>query len=368
MKRQMNWQWFFFFFRKSVSQRRGRVLIASAGVTLAVAIVTAMISVTVGIREKLGSELKAYGANILVSSRSHEGLNAGLIDTVAALPSVEEVTGQALGSVFVNGQALEIIGLDMKRVRLMGWRLFGKWPEAKEEIIAGINLKAGLGLSEGSKLRTEKEGRSREFVVSGFIEKGGAEDSALITSVAQAWAAAGGEGRLQSILIRGKTGQLEQTAQAVRELLPQAMVKTVRQVALAEEALLEKMQLLMVLVTVVVLFAAVVSVASTMGANVLERRQEIGLMKALGATSRGISAFYMTEALFIGIAGGFAGFIIGFLSSQAVSKGAFNSFIGMPPVLPAVSLVMGIIVALFSSYFPVRGAMKYDPAIILRGE
>ena len=60
-------RWFFFFFNKSVSQRRGRVLIASAGVTLAVAIVTAMIAVTAGIREKLGSELRAYGANVIVS-------------------------------------------------------------------------------------------------------------------------------------------------------------------------------------------------------------------------------------------------------------------------------------------------------------
>lgn len=364
----MNWRWFLFFFWKSVSQRRGRVLIAAAGVALAVTIVTAMISVTVGIREKLGSELRAYGANILVSSRGNEGIDAGLLGTLSALPSVEEVTGQVLENVVVNGQVLEMIGLDMNSVRLKGWRLSGKWPETRDEVIVGINLKAALGLSEGAGIRTVKEGRIHDFVLSGFIEKGGAEDSAIIMSVAQAWDAAGGEGRLQSILIRGKAGQLEQTGQAVRELIPNALVKTVRQVAMAEESLLTKMQLLMVLVTVVVLFAAVVSVASTMGANVLERREELGLMKALGGTRRGISAFYMTEAVLIGLSGGFAGLVLGFLSAQAVSKGAFNSFISMPLGLPAVSLMMGIMVSLISSYFPVRGAMKYDPAIILRGE
>jgi putative ABC transport system permease protein len=261
-----------------------------------------------------------------------------------------------------------MIGLDMNRVRLMGWRLFGKWPETGNEVIAGINLKTALGLREGAGIRTVDEGKTRDFIISGFIEKGGAEDSALIMSVSQAWDAAGGEGRLQSILIRGKAGQLEQTGQAIRVLIPDAMIRTVRQVAMAEESLLAKIQLLMVLVTLVVLFAASVSVASTMGANVLERRQEIGLMKALGATRRGISAFYMTEAVLIGIAGGSAGFVVGFLSAQAVSKGAFNSFIGMPLLLPAVSLVMGVMVSLISSYFPVSGAMKFDPAVILRGE
>lgn len=364
----MNRRWFFFFFRKSVSQRRGRVLIASAGVTLAVAIVTAMVSVTVGIREKLGSELKAYGANILVSSRDDAGFDAGLLDRIAALPSAEDVNGHVLQNISVKGQVIEMIGLDINRARMMGWRMFGKWPEKSNEVIAGINLKTALGLAEGVGIRTVKEGRIRDFVISGFIEKGGAEDSAVIMSIPQAWDAAGGEGRLHLFLIRGKSGQLDQTADAVRRLMPTAMVKTVRQVAMAEENLLAKMQLLMILVTVVVIFAAAISVGSTMGANVLERREEIGLMKALGATRRAISSFYMAEAVLIGIAGGSAGFLLGFFSAQAVSKGAFNSFISMPILLPLVSLVMGVVVALISSYFPVRGAMRYDPAIILRGE
>ncbi len=360
--------WFFFFFWKSVSQRRGRLLIAASGVTLAVAIVAAMISLTVGIREKLGAELKAYGANIIASPGGNEGFDAGVLDALSGLPSVEEATGQALGNVLLNGQAIEIIGLDMDRVRTMGWRLYGRWPETGHEVIAGINLKTALGLSEGARIKTAKDSKSRDFIISGFIEKGGAEDSAVIMSVSQAWEAAGGEGRLQSILIRAKAGQIEQAGQAVKGLIPDAVVRTVRQVAMAEESLLGKMQLLMALVTAVVLFAASVSVASTMGANVLERREEIGLMKAIGATRRGISAFYMTEAVVIGMAGGSAGFIAGFLFAEAVSKGAFDSYISIPLYLPGVSLGMGVMVALISSYLPVRGAMKYDPAVILRGE
>ena len=364
----MKKRWFLFFFRKSVGQRRGRVTIASAAVTLAVALMTAMIGVTVGIREKLGSELKAYGANIIVSPLREGDFAYDALAMIAKLPLVEDATGQVLGNTFVDQQAIEVIGLDAKKIASMGWRIFGKWPEGDEEVLAGINLKAALRLQEGQRIFVEKEGTKKELVISGFIEKGGAEDRALIMTIRQAWAVTGSEGRLQSILVRGKSGQLDTIGASIRSALDNAAVKTFRQVALAEESLLGKIQLLMMLVTLVVIFASAISVTSTMGATVLERREEIGLMKALGATRRNISLFYMTEAVLIGIIGGLAGYAIGFLSAQAISKGAFNSFIAMPLPIPLAALCMGLIVAIGSSYFPVRGAMKYDPTTILRGE
>jgi putative ABC transport system permease protein len=364
----MRRKWFLFFFRRSVSQRKGRVAIASAAVTLAVAVVTAMIGVTFGIREKLGTELKSYGANIIVSSDKGEGFDPSLTDRIRSIAEVEDVTGQVLGTVIINRQQLEVIGMDRGRAKEMGWRLTGRWPEKENEVIAGISLKAALNLKEGTAVSVSKDSNTREFIVSGFIEKGGTEDMAVIMSLKQAWSMYSGEGRLHTLLVRGSTGMIEQAAAKIRELLPDAEIKTVRQVAMAEEALLGKIQMLMLLVTIVVLTATSISVASTMGANVLERREEIGLMKALGASRSGISIFYLAESVLVGLSGGAAGLLVGAAAAQAVSKGAFNSYIGMPVYLPFISMIMGIAVALVSSWFPVQNAMKYDPAVILRGE
>ncbi|GAB4483813.1 MAG: ABC transporter permease [Thermodesulfovibrionales bacterium] len=359
---------FLFFFVKSISQRRGRVAIASAAVMLAVALVTAMSGVTFGVREKLGAELKAYGANIIVSPRKGTDFPSDALEKISALPSVEEATGQVLGATSVDRQTIEVIGLDTGRLASMGWRIFGRWPERDGEILAGINLKTALNLREGQRITAEHDGRRTELRISGFIERGGVEDRALIMSLKNAWELTGNEGRLHVILVRGKSGHLEMAGDGVRSVLSGAAVKTLRQVALAEESLLAKIQLLMMLVTGVVVFASGISVTSTMGANVLERREEIGLMKALGATRRDISSFYMAEALLIGALGGVSGFAVGFLSAQAISKGAFNSFIAMPLLIPAAALAMGLAVSVVSSYFPVRSAMQYDPAMILRGE
>jgi putative ABC transport system permease protein len=151
-------------------------------------------------------------------------------------------------------------------------------------------------------------------------------------------------------------------------MFPNVVVKTLKQVANAEEAFLGKMELLMALVTVVVLIASAISVSSTMSATVLERLKEIGLMRAIGGTRAEVAGFFLAEGMVIGILGGGGGYLAGFLCAQAVSRGAFGSFISVPLFLLALAVAMGLIIAMFASMFPLADAMRYGPASILRGE
>lgn len=367
---------FFFFFNKSVSQRKGRVLIASAAVTLAVAVITGMAGITTGIREKLGAELKAYGANIVVSAQGGGHLTHDSLGIISAIGNVQEVAGQVFGNVAVDGHSFELIGLDLGRIKGKGWRIYGNWPQKKGEILAGVNLKNALKLEAGSTIylsgqinrKNSGEITQNVFHVSGFIERGGTEDNAFIMSLEDAWAVTGLEGALSAVLVNGRSGELDGIVGAIKKALPSVSVKTMRQVALAEETLLSKIQLLLAFLTVVVLFATGVSVASTMGANVLERREEIGLMKAIGAKRKDINMFYQAEAVLIGLSGGLAGFALGYVSIQAVSHGAFHSFIRMPFYVFFLSMIVGIGISVISSSFPVRDALKYNPSVILRGE
>ncbi len=379
----MKKRWIFLFLKRSILQRKGRVIIASISVTLAVAVITGMIGITAGIKEKLGLELKAYGANIIVSPAENNYLNYDAVGKILRIESVNDAEGQVLGNVRINDQSIENIGLDINKFKDRGWRLSGKWPAKKYEMLAGINLKDALKLDKGETILLEKgpawpvgrgEGgllnsnREMEFTISGFIERGGPEDNSFIISTADAWELTGEKDRFSTILVRGKPGELNNSVDSIKNILPSAEVKTFRQVAFAEESLLRKIQLLMAMVTVVVLFAAVISVAATMGANVLERREEIGLMMAIGATRNAISLFYVAEAVLIGLLGGIAGFVSGYFSAQAISKGAFGSFITMPYYTVVLSLVSGLLISLSASHFPVRNAMKQSPAVILKGE
>jgi putative ABC transport system permease protein len=364
----MKKSWFYMFFSKSIAQRKGRVIIATISLTFAVALISSMTGITMGISEKLGSELRAYGANIIVSPKNDDYLDFGTVNLIAALSHINEISGVFLGKGLYKDQMIEIVGLEINSLQTRGWRLLGNWPRRPGEIIAGINLKRVLNLETGKKIFLEGPQERKEFSVVGFIEKGGSEDSAFIMSLNDAWDLTGVDRKLSAVLVSGIPGKLPGIAANINNTLQEALVKTLRQVAVAEESLLRKMQLLMILVTIVVLFATVVSVSSTMGANVLERRVELGLMKAIGATKSEISLFYKGEALLIGVLGGTSGYVIGYISAQLISKGAFESYISMPIYIPVLSLLTGVGISLLASYFPVQNALKYNPAVILRGE
>lgn len=374
----MKKHWFFLFLKKSISQRTGRVIIASISVTLAVAVITGMIGITAGVRDKLGAALKAYGANIIVSSAEDGYIDAALLDEIVKIDHITDAEGQIFGSVQIEGESIEIIGLDLTRLRERGWRLSGGWPAKRGDILAGTNLKQALQIDTGRSIRLshslEKEDKGGvnkkeiTFTVSGFIERGGAEDNAFILSIADAWELTGLDNKFNTILVRGDTGRLPQVIKGIRDAFPSAVVRTFRQIALAEESLLGRVQLLMALVTVVVLFGAVISVGSTMGANVLDRREEIGLMMVIGATKNEISLIYAAEAVLIGILGGLAGFILGYVSAQIISKGAFDSYISMPFYTAFIALIAGLFVSISAGSFPVRDALRHSPAEMLRGE
>jgi putative ABC transport system permease protein len=364
----MKRRWFFVFFRKSISQRVGRVIIASIAVTFAVSVVTSMIAVTTGIQEKLGSELRTYGANIIVSPQENDYLDYPEVQKISALTDVQEAKGQIYGRASYKNQLFEIIGLDLENLKDTGWRIYGNLPENQGELLAGVNLKDALTIEKDQSIFLRVQDKASEFQISGFVERGGIEDSAFIMSIPDVWRITGMEGKVSAVLVRGKPGNLDSIVRTIQDTVPEVEVKTFRQVAFAEASLLKKIQLLMLLVTLVVLVATAISVSSTIGANVLERREEVGLMKAMGATKSEISIFYKAEALLIGLIGGLAGFFLGYLSAQAIAKGAFDSYITIPFYLFIVSLFIGVGISLLASYIPVRDALRYSPAVILRGE
>jgi putative ABC transport system permease protein len=359
---------FIFFFVKSVSQRMGRFFTASVSVMLAVAVITGISGLTYGIKEKLGDELRSYGANMIVSPLKEPFLEYDAIEIISRLPNVIDAEGQVYGRVSVMKESVEVIGIDPGRLQDRGWRLFGRLSEKEGEVLAGIKLKEALKLAEGDTVSLHNEGGVMNYSVSGFIESGRAEDNSFLMSLDDAWRLLGTDRVLSAVLVRGEAGETGKIADEIKKALSSVSVKTVRQVAVAEVSLLYKMQLLMILVSLIVLFAASVSVAGTVGANVIERRDEIGLMKALGATANNIRVFYIAESTLIGIVGGIDGFILGYIFTQAVSWKAFGSFITIPFFVVALSVLAGLLISLFASHFPVRDVLKYNPAVILRGE
>lgn len=361
-------KWFFHMLKTSIAQRRGRVFVASASVAIASAVVVGALGLSLGVRQKMGGELKAYGANIMVTPK--EGLmDEESLSAISKVQGVEDASGQLYERVTASyGQAsveAELLGIDTARTS--GWKVQGARPSLGEALV-GVDIRDALKLSSGGVINLSLGGRQASIRVSGFVERGGPEDKAIIMELKDAQGLTGLEGKLGAVLVRGRADGLEPATRAISTALPGTVVKTLRQIALAEEAFLLKVELLMALVTAVVVVASGISVSSTMSATILERMKEIALMKAIGGTRRMVGRFFVTEAGVIGLMGGLAGFVLGVAAFEAVSKAAFGSYLGVPPYLIAVSLLTGLSIAVLASRFPMRPALREKPSLTLRGE
>jgi putative ABC transport system permease protein len=356
--------WFLYFLEKAIAQRKGRFLLSSASVMLTVTVVTALVTVSTGIREKIAGQLRQYGANMIVTDASGKDIPPGVVNSVTSRsPHIHGAAAQVYGSVMLRNAMVEIVGIE--RGSATGYRVHGTVPQEAGDVMAGANLAHAFGIVQGDRIRLGSEGRG--YRVTALFEKGTDEDSALVMPLASAQALLGTTG-VSAVLLNGDLRHLDAIDSAVRAVSPALRVTALRQVAVAQERLLGKVQLLMLLVTAVVLFSSIIALGSTMGANVIERMEEIGLMKSMGAAERDIRAFFLSEAALAGLAGAAAGYIAGLAAAEAVSRTAFGSFISPGIAAAPLAFALGIVVAVLSTYLPVRDAMKVVPAVILRGE
>lgn len=360
-------RWFFRVLFRAMTERAGRVAVASFAVTIAVAIIVSAFGISSGIRKKLGQELKAYGANLIVSMPGGGLGEDTLRRTLGSMGIIQDYSLQLYGTLDAAGTTLELIGMELETAG--AWKVEGRLPGlGAVEALLGSDLARAMGLEGGDVLMAEAGGKDIELRVTGTIERGGPEDSAVIVSLSDAQDILGTGAAVSAALVRAEPGRIEEASDGIGSNLPGAVIKTVRQVAGAEESFLKKIELLMALVSIVVLAAASISLSSTMSATVLERLREIGLMKAIGGTRRGIGAFFVSEGAIIGIIGGVAGYVLGIIAAQLVSKGAFGSFVPVPPGLVILALGLGVVISVLASLAPLMGALRYRPSVILRGE
>ena len=144
--------------------------------------------------------------------------------------------------------------------------------------------------------------------------------------------------------------------------------RLVKRVTKSETAVLGKLQSLVFLVTAVVLLLTMICVSNTMMAVVSERRREIGLRKALGASDSAIRSEFLGEGMFLGALGGLLGAALGFVFAQVVSVNVFGSSITLQPLLLPITMIVSMLIAALSCLMPIKRAVAIDPAIVLKGE
>ncbi len=153
----------------------------------------------------------------------------------------------------------------------------------------------------------------------------------------------------------------------IEEVVTDSVASAVRQVADSEGQILNKTRLLMILITILSMIGAALGICNLVTASVMERSQEIGLMKAIGAHNPAITGLVLTEVMCTAVIGGIAGFYAGIGFAQIIGHSVFSSAISIRPMVVPVVGVLVALVTLIGSIPAIRMLLNLRPTEVLHG-
>jgi putative ABC transport system permease protein len=410
---------------ESFRRQKRRKLLAGFAITLGVAVATAMVAVATDIGDKISRELRTYGANLIVTPQEDtldlqiggvdlkppsDGayLNEGDLPKIKGMFWRNNIVGFApmlpisvgagsdpsvtlLGTYFSKqltfGKEDFTTGV---RVTHPWWKVQGAWPkDNSQEVLLGENLAAKLNRNVGDEI--DIAGRSHR--VAGVLSTGGAEDNQIVAPLALAQEILGRPGAVRRVYVSALTKPEDAFARRdpqslrgaeydrwycspyaasiayqLQEAIPHSHAEQIRQIAQNEGTVLSRIEGLMLLVTLAALFASALAVSSAMATAIFERRSEVGLMKALGASGVAIAVLFFAEALLLALIAGVVGFAAGTVLAREISRSIFGAQITIHPVLFPVILAVAVVVTFTGSAMAIRRAVKFDPVYALRGD
>ena len=415
-------------------RQRGRFILIALTVALGVSLATAMLNVMFDIGEKVNQELKAFGANIMVTPRNSmvlkdlygvetttsthreylEEEDLGNIKTifwtnniVAFAPSlttsitlVDGEREQLFGTWFEHTLTLPTDETYTTGVKFMKswWHIDGDWADdaQQDEVLVGAKLAQKLGVSAGSTLSyTKEDGTEGTLRVMGVVSGGGNEENQIVGALSLAQSLAHAEGKIDQVEVSAMTtpendlarkaaenpkslSQAEydiwyctsyvgSIAYQIEEVMQNAAAHPVRQIAESEGKILDKTQLLMLLITVLSLLSSSLGVSNLISANIMERSRELGLLKALGATNIAVVLSVLAEIFIAGIIGGVFGYFVGLGFAQLIGETVFGSGIAVNPyVVPLIAVLMSLVL-IIGSVPAIRMLLSLHPAEVLHG-
>lgn len=387
-----------------------RSVLTMLGIIIGVGAVIAMVSIGMGVREKVQSSIASLGSNMLIVSpgaansqgggRSALGSSTTLLlgdaeylkQTVRGItylaPTVSKsyqlVAGNQNWTTSVQGVTPDYLAIRSLTV--------GSGSFVSQRDLASRNRVAVLGATVAGNLFGELNpiGQSvrinnAPYQVVGVLDSKGQsamgqdQDDVVMVPLTTAQERLLGITYLHSISIQVATLEEMENVQAqVTSLLRQrhkiSGTKeddfTVRNLTSIMEMATETTSTITMLlgsIAAISLLVGGIGIMNIMMVSVTERTREIGIRKALGATYRDIMLQFLIESVIIGVIGGLWGIVLGLGGACAIAAfGTFNTVIS--PLSIVVSFGFSVAVGLFFGIYPARKAALLDPIEALRYE
>ncbi|MFP4645178.1 MAG: ABC transporter permease [Candidatus Woesearchaeota archaeon] len=273
-------------------------------------------------------------------------------------------------------QAIKQFGLEAKEGRITGY-------EDHNLVTLGSNIKFDERMPDIGEKVTIKE---RDFRVAGILEKTGVPfvDNDILMSeerMIDLYNLSEDDYSLITAVVRNEDNLLQIKEIAEREMRRDRnldpgeedfTISTPQDTLESFQSVLNIVQVLLVGIAAISLLVGSINIANTMYTSVLERRRDIGIMKAIGARNPDVLRIFLIESGMLGMAGGVIGIVLGAGISKTVETIAQAQLgtdilqASFPLSLLIGALLFAFILGAASGTLPARQAAKMDPVEALR--
>ncbi len=372
---------------KNLARRKGRTVLNSIGLILAIAVIVATVTISNSMEIKIGEEVEKYGQNIVVTpdtksfnvpygsvtvgSSTFNEAELKSLDTIPNAVNIRIVSPKLFGQTEYEESNLLMVGVnaDDERLLKVWWDINGEVPEpGSDETLLGSEVYRALNLSLGSSIDLN----DRTFTVAGYLsETGSNDDYTVFVPLATAQEMMGLPGKVSVVDIGALCSDcpVEDISQQIMDAIPGIKATPVKQAVETRMMAVEQAATFSLGLASVVLVAGCIGVMNTMVSSVHQRRREIGVFLSLGADDIFVYRIFLFEAVLLGLAGGVLGAGLGVASSVLLGPlvlSTATSISNVPTFVVPLSLAISVVSCLIASLYPTWRATKIDPVSALK--
>jgi putative ABC transport system permease protein len=377
---------------KSLFHRRLRTFLTTLGIAIGVALVFSLISLNGGMKASIVEQMDMLGADaITIMGKTVTGSPLSGTFTQEDIEVVEKVNvmKSAMGlyytglGVKVKGEEFfkAVAGIESDKIGVFVEMYSGFGTESGRfledgetgKIVVGPMFAEDYNLHIGSQIEMGGE----DFRIVGIMEPvgNGEDDRNIYANVEDLWRLSGKSNIYNAIFGEAHEPKVEPIERALERHrgVDDFEVMTTENMMELFDTVLGVINAVFLGVASISILVGSIGVANTMYVSVLERVREIGVLKSIGATRMQIMFMFLFEAGLVGVVGGVAGILLGYLiafgfTSAVTASGFLDFHAHITPSLFLISAGSAFVVGMVAGFMPARWASKLEPVEALRYE